>query len=51
MNEERPGDHMVELSKTLWAAHVRVAGEMAKVKAEMRAALPGWMRRMFRWAN
>lgn len=51
MKEERDGDYMVELSKTLWAQHVRVAGEMAKVRAAMLEALPGWMRRIMKMSE
>lgn len=37
--EERDGDHMVALSKTMWAAHVQLADAMGKLKLELHRAL------------
>lgn len=44
MRQEQPMDMAVELSKTMWAASVRLSSEMDKVEAGLLESLPGWVK-------
>jgi len=46
--KEQPIEYVVDISKTLWAASVRLRSEMDKIKAELVDSLPVWGQRLAR---